>query len=105
MDALDIAALAEACVGELSGGQAQRTAIARALAMQPDILLLDEPTVGQDRKNLKRMIEALNRLNQEEGCAIITVTHDSACAAALADRTARMEQGVIRRTGGEEVIA
>ncbi|MGG7619864.1 metal ABC transporter ATP-binding protein [Bacillus coreaensis] len=63
-------------IGELSGGQQQRVFIARALVSDPDLLILDEPTVGVDAKNVQSFYEMLTELNQDRGITLILVTHD-----------------------------
>ncbi|MBS4176318.1 metal ABC transporter ATP-binding protein [Lederbergia citrea] len=63
-------------IGELSGGQQQRVFIARAIVSKPDILILDEPTVGVDAKNVKSFYDMLEKLNKELGITLILVTHD-----------------------------
>jgi energy-coupling factor transport system ATP-binding protein len=77
----------------LSEGQKRRLGIAAVCATRPEVLLLDEPTVGQDDDSLRRMIEALNHINGEYGTTLATVTHDNRCAEALADRTLQMSSG------------
>lgn len=84
----------------LSEGQKRRAGIAAVCAVKPEVIFLDEPTVGQDHENLKKIVHALNRIQEETGCALITVTHDIRCAAALADRTLIMDQGTILSEGG-----
>ncbi|NMD71871.1 metal ABC transporter ATP-binding protein [Bacillus sp. DNRA2] len=63
-------------IGELSGGQQQRIFIARALVSEPEMLILDEPTVGVDAKNVASFYELLNQLNKEQGITMLMVTHD-----------------------------
>lgn len=63
-------------IGELSGGQQQRIFIARAIVSKPDVLILDEPTVGVDEKNVKSFYDMLEKLNKEQGITLILVTHD-----------------------------
>lgn len=63
-------------IGELSGGQQQRVFIARALISDPEIILLDEPTVGIDSKRVASFINLLERLNKEKNITLIMVTHD-----------------------------
>jgi energy-coupling factor transport system ATP-binding protein len=88
----------------LSEGQKRRLSIAAIAVQNPTLLLLDEPTVGQDFEGLKRMIATLNKLSREQNCAMLTVTHDFRCASALADRAVWIQDGTIYRTGGQEVI-
>ena len=64
----------------LSQGQKRKLAVAAIVCMQPKILFLDEPTVGQDNESLVNLIEVLLHLNKEYGTALVTVTHDSRCA-------------------------
>jgi zinc transport system ATP-binding protein len=63
-------------IGELSGGQQQRVFIARALIAEPKLLVLDEPTVGIDMKNVQSFYDMLGKLNEELDMTIILVTHD-----------------------------
>jgi polar amino acid transport system ATP-binding protein len=80
---------------ELSGGEQQRVAIARALAMEPEILLLDEPTGALDPERSARLAELLRGLI-DEGLAVLTVTHDANFAAALGARVLRLEDARVR---------
>lgn len=63
-------------IGELSGGQQQRVFIARALVSDPELLILDEPTVGVDAANVKQFYKMLEHLNQNLGITLMLVTHD-----------------------------
>ncbi|MCK0471539.1 metal ABC transporter ATP-binding protein [Halalkalibacter sp. APA_J-10(15)] len=63
-------------IGELSGGQQQRVFIARALVSDPELLILDEPTVGVDVKSVQQFYSLLDQLNCEKGITLIMVTHD-----------------------------
>ena len=83
----------------LSEGQKRRASIAAVCASEPTVLFLDEPTVGQDYKNLCKTVETVNKINKKLGTAIVTVTHDKRCAGALADRVLIMENGKISRQG------
>lgn len=64
-------------IGNLSGGQQQRIFIARSLVNDPDLLILDEPTVGVDYENVKRFYELLHQLNDKRNITLLLVTHDT----------------------------
>ena len=83
----------------LSEGQKRRAGLAAICAGEPEVLFLDEPTVGQDYNNLERIVSAVNKLNRENGCTVVTVTHDRRCAAAMADRALIMDNGKIAEQG------
>ena len=78
---------------ELSGGEMQRAAIARALISEPQILLADEPTGNLDAKNAAEILDLLRTLNREKNLTIIMVTHDTTIAQS-ADRTVRIVDGI-----------
>ena len=82
---------------ELSGGEKQRVAAARALMMKPDIILADEPTGSLDEKNKKELSDLLLKLRKEYGQTILLVTHDKELAG-IADRTIEIVDGVIEKT-------
>jgi len=88
----------------LSEGQKRRVSIAAVVATAPEVLILDEPTVGQDYRGLCEMTEVLNRLHRETGNTMITVTHDKRCASALCDLAVWIKDGVTYRTGGKELV-
>ncbi|MFN2427329.1 MAG: ABC transporter ATP-binding protein [Candidatus Binatia bacterium] len=81
--------------GELSGGEQQRVAVARALAPRPSVVLADEPTGNLDPGTADEVHRLLRDVQKEEGSALIVATHNFALAALL-DRTLRMEGGVLK---------
>jgi lipoprotein-releasing system ATP-binding protein len=81
---------------ELSGGEMQRAAIARALVASPQLLLADEPTGNLDRQTGADIMRLLRSLNREQNLTIIMVTHDSTIAG-MADRTVRLVEGLVER--------
>ena len=81
---------------QLSGGEAQRTAIARAVVHEPALLVADEPTGNLDSENGARILELLQEVNRRSGAAVLLATHDAAVASA-ADRTVEMRDGRILR--------
>ena len=93
MEALDIAALADARPAELSGGELRRVAIARALQQNPDVLLADEPTGDLDDENTHRVLSTL-RDAARDGRAVLIVSHDPV-AEQYADRVLRMDGGCL----------
>ena len=73
-------------LGELSGGQQQRVLIARALAQQPKVLLLDEPTTGVDAQTQSSLLALIHRLNRDHGLTVLIVTHDINIVSPVVDR-------------------
>lgn len=88
----------------LSEGQKRRVSIAAVAACRPDLLLLDEPTVGQDYKGLEELLDILNRLHSETGNTMITVTHDMRCAQGLCDRALLIKDGVVAEEGDKKLV-
>jgi iron(III) transport system ATP-binding protein len=91
--------MAEREATKLSGGQQQRLALARALVMEPPLLLLDEPLSNLDAKLRERMRFELKRLQRELGITTVYVTHDQSEALALSHSIAVMNRGQIQQTG------
>jgi multiple sugar transport system ATP-binding protein len=101
---LSLGGLLERRPGQLSGGQQQRVALARAVAIDADVLLLDEPLSNLDARLRLEARTFLKRLQQEIGITTVFVTHDQAEALALADRIAVMESGRIRQLGSPREV-
>ncbi|XAS64042.1 ABC transporter ATP-binding protein [Micrococcaceae bacterium Sec5.8] len=91
-------------VSELSGGQQQRVAVARALVLQPKILLLDEPLSNLDAKLRHQLRQQLKDLQSEFGITTVYVTHDQDEALAMSDRVAVFNNGVIEQIGTPQSI-
>lgn len=89
---------------ELSGGQQQRAALARALVIEPDLLLLDEPLSALDKSLRQSVQQELRRLQQEIGVTTVVVTHDQEEAFALSDQVAVMSAGRIVQVGSPQDI-
>ncbi|MCW8839043.1 MAG: metal ABC transporter ATP-binding protein [Thiovulaceae bacterium] len=87
MEQMDITHLKDKMVGTLSGGQRQRVMIARALASEPEVLILDEPNTGVDVASQNRFYSLLRKLNKERKITIIFITHD---IGVIADDIARL---------------
>jgi lipoprotein-releasing system ATP-binding protein len=81
IDAVGLSAWQDNLAGNMSGGQQQRVAVARALAMNPALLLADEPTGNLDSKSADAVFELLCRFNREQGTTVLFVTHNAALAA------------------------
>lgn len=98
-----LAPLADRHPHALSTGQKRLVALAAMTAMRPDVLLLDEPSVGQDTGGVERMLAALSTLRQQWSLTLIVVTHDWRCASAFGDRVVWIENGTIRSDGDSSV--
>jgi phospholipid/cholesterol/gamma-HCH transport system ATP-binding protein len=94
----------ELLTSELSGGMRKRVAIARSLAMEPDLVLYDEPTAELDPVTTDELAETILSLKKRTGNTTIIVTHDLNFALYLSDRIAMMHQGVIIETGKPDQI-
>ena len=81
---------------ELSGGQKRRAAIAGILAMNPELLVLDEPTAGMDPKGRREILHLLRRLHQEKGISIVLVSHSMEDVAQYVSRIIVLDQGKVR---------
>lgn len=89
---LGIQSILEKRPNEISGGQAQKTAIGRALIHKPSLILADEPTGNLDSNSSRDVLELLGRINKKEGTTIVMVTHDP-IAASYCDRVLFIKDG------------
>jgi iron(III) transport system ATP-binding protein len=106
-DLLDLVGLAEhrtKMPSQLSGGQKQRVAVARSLAPEPDLLLLDEPFSNLDVRLRVEMREEVRRILKAAGVTAVSVTHDQEEALSISDRVAIMNDGRLEQVGKPEVV-
>lgn len=96
--ATDLGALRQRAVQGLSSGQQQRVALAAVLSLKPRLVILDEPTLGQDWRHLSAFMDLLTRLN-ERGCAILLITHDYKLVHRYAQRILLLRDGRIAADG------
>ena len=99
MQLTETLSFADRYLHELSGGEKQCVIIARALAQEPQILLLDEPSAFLDLRHQVQILELLRRLNREQGLTIIAALHDLNLAALFFPRVLMLNDGKIYRDG------
>lgn len=104
LEATDLTALRDRKPAELSGGQKQILAIAAVLAMQPQILILDEPTASLDQPNAERVMATLAALRKDHGITIVMIEHRLAAAMPHADRVILLDKGRIVFDGSPEDV-
>jgi len=104
LDFLGIGELAMRHYDELSGGEQQKVIIARALAQQPQILLLDEPTSSLDIKHQLEILGILKSLAQTKHCSVIVAMHDLNLASRFSDRMLMLKQGCIFAVGTPDAV-
>lgn len=92
---LKIKDLIDRPVNTLSGGQAQRVMIARAMVNNPDILILDEPTVGIDQKSKEDFLDLIVHLNTHHGISILMITHEMEILGDYVDKVFKLKDGLI----------
>jgi ABC-type cobalamin/Fe3+-siderophores transport system ATPase subunit len=100
-DALD---LADRYPHELSGGERQRVLVAMALAQEPELLLLDEPTLHMDLAHQVALLRAMRRLQAERGLTVLAVLHDLNLAAAFAPRVVLLHEGRVAADGAPATV-
>ena len=104
MELTDTASLAGKVFSQLSGGERQRVVLASALAQDPEVLLLDEPTVYLDLKHQIQFYDIVERLNSEKGMTIVSVTHDVNLAARYARRMIAIRDGRFIADGSPDEV-
>lgn len=104
LEACDIAQLAGRPIAQLSGGERQRARIARALAQDPDVLVLDEPTAALDIAHEMAIFELLARLRDERGTTVLLVTHNLNLAARYADALLLLDRGRAVAAGSAHAV-
>jgi iron(III) transport system ATP-binding protein len=104
LDLVDMSGMGDRSPDQLSGGQQQRVALARSLAPEPDILLLDEPFSNLDVRLRVEMREEVRRILKEAGVTAVSVTHDQEEALSISDRVAVMNDGHIEQIGDPESV-
>ncbi|QBY51378.1 ABC transporter ATP-binding protein [Cupriavidus oxalaticus] len=100
----DPATLMHAYPFRLSGGQRQRVVIAMALALEPALLIADEPTTALDVTTQAQILDLIRRIQAEKGMGVMFVTHDFGVVAEIADRVAVMEKGVLVEMGSADQV-
>ncbi|EES91930.1 amino acid ABC transporter ATP-binding protein [Clostridium botulinum C] len=103
LDSVGLKDKAKSYPNQLSGGQKQRIAIARALAMSPDVMLFDEPTSALDPEMVGEVLGVMKKL-AKEGMTMVVVTHEMGFAREVADRVIFMDGGVVVEDGSPEEI-
>jgi len=104
MDATGVRHLAPQALASLGGGETQRAVIARALAQEPRLLVLDEPTAHLDLRYQAETAALLRRLNRERGVTILLVSHDLNLAAEVSDRLLLLAEGRLVRLGTPDEV-
>ena len=103
LDSVGMLAKIDAYPGKLSGGQKQRVAIARTLAMDPDVVLFDEPTSALDPEMVKEVLDVIKNL-AKTGMTMVLVTHEMGFARELSDRICFLDEGVLIEDAPPEVF-
>jgi iron complex transport system ATP-binding protein len=99
MERLELADLAERRLQTLSGGEQQRAVLARALAQEPRVLLLDEPTAALDLGHAQQVLDLVDRLRRQDGLTVVSTLHDLTLAGQYADRLVLLSNGRVVAEG------
>jgi iron complex transport system ATP-binding protein len=100
----DALSLKDKLIDELSAGERQRVVIARALAQEPELLFLDEPTSHLDIGHQVQILDLLKKLNRESNLTIVMILHDLNLASAYSNRIALLDQGMVFKEGKPEEV-
>ena len=103
LERVDMLDRKDAYPGNLSGGQKQRVAIARSLAMKPEVMLFDEPTSALDPELIGSVLQTIRSL-ADDGMTMVVVTHEIGFARDVADRVVYMDEGVVAEEGPSTII-
>ncbi len=104
MDTLEVSHLRGRFLSQLSGGERQKVMLARALAQEPKVLLLDEPTSSLDIQNQYQVLETVRDICKRKGITAIVVIHDLNLALRFCDKFLLLKQGQVYRCGGKEIL-
>jgi iron complex transport system ATP-binding protein len=104
LERLDLNTMATRLLRTLSGGERQRAVLARVLAQQASLLLLDEPTTGLDIGHAQALLELVDRLRAEDGATVVSTLHDLTFAAQYADRLLLLDNGRVVAAGTPEEV-
>jgi iron complex transport system ATP-binding protein len=104
MDRLEIGGLADRMLSTLSGGEQQRAVLARALAQQPRVLLLDEPTAALDLGHAQQVLDLVDDLRRQDGLTVLSTLHDLTLAGQYADRMALLSGGRVAAEGHPDQV-
>ena len=104
LERLELTTLSGRHIDTLSGGEAQRVVLARALTQQSDILLLDEPTSALDVGHQQQVLELIDDLRSEHGLTVLSALHDLTLAGQYADRLVMMREGVVVSDGAAKSV-
>jgi len=104
LDALEMGQFSFRHLDQLSGGELQKVMIARALAQEPELLLLDEPTSNLDMRNQLEVMGLVRRMSRERGMVVLVAIHDINLALRFSDKYLVLHDGVIFASGGEEAL-
>lgn len=104
LEAFELCGLEHRHPHSLSEGQKRKVGVAAILAMDPELLLFDEPTVGQDYRSLTLMIRELERMNRRKPLTMLTITHDARCAHLLGDQVLWLGEGRVLAAGRTDLL-